>query len=257
MSENTATGLPASIELAWGFREQPKKGPKRALSLAEIVEAGVTVADADGLGSVSMSRVAQELGVATMSLYRYVSAKEELVTLMGDAVIGPAPAIADDENWRSGLVRWAEEQMAVARRHPWSAEIAISGPPVTPNSVRWMEAALRCLRAAGLVPGQQLGSLLLVTQFVRSQALLESQLAAAMRASGDTEETVLSAYTRQLSMLTGPEEFPALHGVLDAGVFEVSAEGQEPDEDFRFGLDRILDGIEVIVARTTAAGTGT
>ncbi|OEU89297.1 hypothetical protein DB35_20100 [Streptomyces abyssalis] len=248
MNENTTTGLPSSVELAWGFREQPKKGPKRALTLAGVVEAGAAVADSEGLGSVSMNRVAGELGVSTMSLYRYVSAKEELVTLMADAVSGPAPAPVEDENWRAGLVRWGMEYVAVARRHPWIAEVPVSGPPVTPNSVKWMEAGLRCLRAAGLGPGEQMAALLLISQYVRSQALLESQLAAAMSASGDTDETLLPRYSRQLAMLTGRQEFPALHEVLDAGVFDGTDEDQ--DVDFRFGLERILDGIEVYLGRT-------
>ncbi|SCK53845.1 transcriptional regulator, TetR family [Streptomyces sp. WMMB 714] len=245
MSETTRTGLPASIELAWGFREQPKKGPKRALTLGEIIDAGVAVASAEGLRAVSMSRVAQELGVATMSLYRYVKAKDELVTLMADAVFVPVPAVPEDGDWRAGLTRWGAEYMAAARRHPWSAEVAISGPPIAPNSVRWMEAGLRCLRAAGLGPGEQMASLLLVSQYLRSQALLESQLDAAMRASGHTDETLLHGYSRQLAMLTGPSEFPALRGVLDAGVFDGAA--ADADEDFHFGLGRILDGIEVLV----------
>lgn len=248
MSENTPTGLPASFELAWGFREQPKKGPKRALSLSKIVDAGVAVASSDGLESVSMSRVAQELGVATMSLYRYVRAKDELVTLMADSIFERAPVTGVDENWRTGMVRWGTEYMTVARRHPWSTEISISGPPVTPNSVKWMESGLSCLRAAGLDPGEQLAALLLVSQYVRSQALLESQLATAMRATGHTDETFLLGYSTQLAMLTGPEEFPALREVLDAGVFDGTAE--DPDEDFRFGLDRILDGIEVLITGT-------
>ena len=64
--------LPASIEAAWGLRERPHRGPKPGLSLARIVEAGVQVAEAEGLAAVSMSRVAAELGAAPMSLYRYV-----------------------------------------------------------------------------------------------------------------------------------------------------------------------------------------
>lgn len=251
MSEKTSTGLPVSIELAWGFRQQPKKGPRRALSLAGIVEAGVRIAGSEGLGSVSMSRVAQELGVATMSLYRYVSAKEELLTLMADSVFTPVPETEEAPDWREGLVRWSMEQMAISRRHPWAVEISISGPPVTPNSVKWMEAGLRCLRAAGLGPGEQMGALLLVSQYVRSQALLENQLAAAMRATGDTDETFLLGYSTQLAMLTDAEDFPALHGVIDAGVFDEPVE--DTDEDFRFGLERILDGIEVIVPRAPDA----
>src|SRR5271154_2120266 len=84
-------GLPGSVAAAWGIRERPHKGPKPALSLARIVDAAVRVADAEGLDAVSMGRVAAELGAAPMSLYRHVSAKEELLTLMVDAAWGDSP----------------------------------------------------------------------------------------------------------------------------------------------------------------------
>ena len=76
--------LPESIELAWGLRERPGKGPRRSLTMRQVVAAGIRVAEADGLPAVSMSRVAGELGVGTMSLYRYVSAKSDLLELMAD-----------------------------------------------------------------------------------------------------------------------------------------------------------------------------
>src|SRR5271156_3032527 len=69
--------LPASIELAWGLGERPRRGPKPGLTLERIVAAGIRVAMTDGLGSVSMGRIAAELGGSTMSLYRYVRAKDD------------------------------------------------------------------------------------------------------------------------------------------------------------------------------------
>ena len=79
MEDQGATGLPASIEAAWGVRTRPSKGPRPALSLERIVAAAVRVAAGDGLQAVSMGRVASDLGVSTMSLYRYVGAKDELL----------------------------------------------------------------------------------------------------------------------------------------------------------------------------------
>src|SRR5580704_16646129 len=80
-----SAGIPDSIAAAWGVRERPHKGPKPALSLPRIVDAAVRIADAEGLDAVSMGRVAVKLGTAPMSLYRHVSAKEELLRLMVDA----------------------------------------------------------------------------------------------------------------------------------------------------------------------------
>ena len=108
-AETTDTpGLPAEVAAAWGVRERSHKGPKPALSLARIVDAAVLIADTEGLDAVSMGRVAAELGAAPMSLYRHVSAKEELLRLMVDAAWDDSPgSLLSGENWRAGLSRWA------------------------------------------------------------------------------------------------------------------------------------------------------
>src|SRR6478672_10703967 len=91
-SGTPATGvpLPPGIALAWGRAERPRRGPKPGLSLERIVAAGIGLAVTDGLGSVSLGRVAAELGASTMALYRYVPAKDDLLTLMVDTAFGPA-----------------------------------------------------------------------------------------------------------------------------------------------------------------------
>src|SRR5262250_3052406 len=91
-AEAAAGSIPGSVAAAWGVRERPHRGPRPGLSLGRIVDAAVRVADAEGLDAVSMSRVAAELGTAPMSLYRYVTAKDELLALMVDAAYGPPPA---------------------------------------------------------------------------------------------------------------------------------------------------------------------
>src|SRR3954463_13259613 len=99
--------LPASLEAAWGLRQRPTKGPKAGLSLERIVEAAVALAQADGIGAVSMARVAGELGSSPMSLYRYVAAKDELLALMVDAALGPVPQAAEDRDWGGRPQPWA------------------------------------------------------------------------------------------------------------------------------------------------------
>src|SRR5580698_4774386 len=143
----SVAGLPGSVAAAWGVRERPHKGPKPALSLSRIVAAAVRVADADGLDAVSMGRVAAELGAAAMSLYRHVSAKEELLTLMVDAAWGDSPdPLADGEGWRSGLCRWAWAMRASIKRHPWAIRIPLDGLPIMPHAVTWFEHALACMQ---------------------------------------------------------------------------------------------------------------
>ena len=102
MDDHGGAGLPASIEAAWGVRTRPSKGPRPTLSLERIVAAAVRVAAADGLAAVSMSRVAAELGVSTMSLYRYVGSKAELLALMVDVPYEPPPRPEPGEGWRRG-----------------------------------------------------------------------------------------------------------------------------------------------------------
>src|SRR5689334_7765306 len=156
--DEDGTGLPASIEQAWGVRQRPTKGPKRGLSLERIVDAAVKIAGSDGLAAVSMSRVAADLGASTMSLYRYVAAKDELLALMLDAATGAPPDVpVPGEDWRAGLARWAWAERAALHRHPWAVRVPLTGPPATPNQIAWLERGLRCLRDTGLAEGEKLG----------------------------------------------------------------------------------------------------
>ena len=246
--QSGGTGLPASIEAAWGVRQRPHKGPRPALSLKRIVAAAVRVAAGDGLQAVSMSRVAAELGVSTMSLYRYVRAKDELLALMADLPLEAPPARrGPEESWRDGLARWARAELAIYRRNPWVLRIPISGPPVTPNAIAWLEVGLDCLRGTGLAEHEKLSVILLVTGYVRNQGLLQADIAAA-QAAGATpaDPEMMASYGRLLARLTDPGRFPALHAVIAAGVFD---EPDEADYDFRFGLERVLDGIETLIDR--------
>jgi AcrR family transcriptional regulator len=232
--------IPPVVELAWGLREVPVKGPKRALSIDRIVEAGIEIARTDGLAAVSMGRVAAAVESSPMALYRYVTGKDELVELMADAAIGPPPARVPGETWREGLERWSRAQYAAAKANAWAIQAPISGPPALPNGVRWMERGLACLAGTRLDEGSKLSVILLLTGLVRFNVTLNADLAAVE----PPPKEMLGAYGRLLSTLTTPAEFPAVNAVVDAGVFE---EEDDPDWDFNFGLTRVLDGLAVLV----------
>ena len=83
--------LPRGVALAWGIAASPQRGPKREMSVERIVEAAVEIADAEGLGAVSMAAVAARLGYTPMSLYRYVTAKDDLILLMQEEATGLPP----------------------------------------------------------------------------------------------------------------------------------------------------------------------
>ncbi|HEY0450880.1 TetR/AcrR family transcriptional regulator [Actinophytocola sp.] len=248
MSER-GTGLPASFERAWGVRERPTKGPKAGLSLERVVAAGVAVAADEGIGAVSMSRVAKELGTSAMSLYRYVAAKDELLALMVDAALGSMPDIAGDDGWRAGLERWAWAELAAYRRHPWAMQVPINAPPITPNQIAYLEQGLRCLGGAPLQPHEKMSVILTVSSFTRSWASLTGQINQAFATGDQAALDMMANYGTLLTTLTDPAEFPALHEVLAANVFDPAGDGNDemPDEDFVFGLARLLDGIAVLI----------
>jgi AcrR family transcriptional regulator len=236
----TTYPVPASVEMIWGVRERPARGPKRGLTLERIVSAGIHVAAAEGIGGLSMSRVAAELGAATMSLYRYVSAKDELLTLMVDAAMGPPPGPREpDDGWRAGLTRWAVGARAAYRKHPWILRIPISSPPIGPNMVAWMEDGLGCLARTALTEQQKLSTVLLLSGFVRNEATLTADMAAA--SGGDM---VMPGYGATLLRLIGPTAFPALQRAIASGSLD---DADDLDVEFDFGLERILDGIAALI----------
>ncbi|MGA4958350.1 TetR/AcrR family transcriptional regulator [Streptomyces lavendulocolor] len=249
MSDGDGTGLSASLEAAWGLRERPGKGPRPGLSLERIVDAAVGLAAAEGLGAVSMGRVAKELGASTMSLYRYVGAKDELYVLMLDRAIGaPPPPPAPGTGWREALATWAWQQRDALRRNLWMLRVPVSGPPITPNSVAWWERGMVALDGTGLDEGAKISVILLVSGYVRSEAGLMADLDAAIRATGETPQQVMSRHARTLRRLADPDRYPAVARMLASGVMD---EPDDPDFEFTFGLDRVLDGIQVLVDRVT------
>jgi AcrR family transcriptional regulator len=241
------SSVPASIAAAWGVREQPRKGPKPALSLRRIVDSAVRVADSEGLDAVSISRVAAEAGTAPMSLYRHIRGKDQLLDLMVDAACGRPPDRAqpgESEGWREGLSRWAWTMRAGARRHPWVVRIPLHSLPIMPNEVAWFEHALACMRGTGLTEARKASVIMLLAGYVRNLATTEADITAAMRASGQAPVEWMSSYAQMLRELADPHQFPALAAFLEAGVFEAD---DGPDDEFIFGLDRILDGIEGLI----------
>ena len=232
--------MPASLIAAWGLRERASRGPKPGLSLARIVDAGVGVASTEGLAAVSMARVAEELATSTMSLYRYVAAKDELLMLMVDAALELPPAADPDAGWRTGLSRWAWGYHQRLSAHPWAVRVPINAPPTTPNQVAWMERALWSLRATALPEEEKASVLLLLSGYVRNDATLTAELTAA----GFISDETMLGYSRRLATLTDPDRFPAIHALLEAGVFD---RADPPEKEFSFGLERILDGVEALI----------
>jgi AcrR family transcriptional regulator len=245
-----STEVPASIQAAWGLRTRAGKGPKPGLSLSRIVEAAVRIALSDGLAAVSMNRLATDLGTSPMSLYRYFSAKDELLVLMVDAAAGVPPPAEPGEDWRAGLTRWTWGYLNALRRHPWIVRVPISAPPLTPNQIVWLEDGLRVLGGTSLSGQEKMSVILMLSGFVRSWGTLTADMMAAALAAGNTDAMV--KYGTLLAKLIEPERFPEVHKVVVAGVLD--DDNDEGDDEFVFGLNRMLDGVEALM-RGREAGT--
>ncbi|WP_327263818.1 TetR/AcrR family transcriptional regulator [Streptomyces sp. NBC_01232] len=245
--EDSETGLPASLEMAWGLRERPGKGPRPTLTLPKIVEAAVTLAASEGMDAVSMGRVAKELGVSTMSLYRYVTAKEELYILMSDAGVGAPPPVAAGEGagWRELLSEWAYAQRAVLMANSWILRIPLTGAPVSPNQLAWMERGLASMAGTGLKEGEKLSTIILIGGLVRNEATMAADMIDAIVKSGAAPDQVMAQYLRTLRLMTGPDTHPAVTRLLESDAFSGAG---EPDFQFGFGLTRILDGLADLIA---------
>jgi len=247
MDEDSESAVPSGIAAAWGRRPRPRKGPKPELTLERIVAAAVNVAATDGLDAVSMARVAGDLGASAMSLYRYVAAKDELLALMVDAVYGQPPdAPGEGENWRDGLHRWAWAEHSGLSDHPWVLRIPIVGAPTLPNELAWFERGLACLADTGLSEADKASVVLLISNFVRSDLTLFTAVHRAFEASGISPQQGMTAYGNLILELTEPEDFPHVRRLIAAGVFE---QDDPPNYEFIFGLERVLDGVAVLIEK--------
>jgi AcrR family transcriptional regulator len=241
-------GLPATLAAAWGLRERPTKGPKPSLSLERIVAAGVKVAESEGLAAVSMSRVAARLDASTMSLYRHVTNKDELLALMMDTAIGPPPSnLPPGEGWREGLSRFARAERDGLLRQPWVLRVPLTAPPLTPNQIAWLEWGLRFLRGTGLPAQQKMSVILTISSYVWRATTIEADLIEGAKAAGTTVEQAAAGFGQILARLADPRRFPEVHAAIAEGAFD--DEEYEMDPEFVFGLELILDGVEVLIGR--------
>lgn len=246
---DAAEALPRAVALSWGVAEAPQRGPKRELSVERIVDTAIAVADADGLAAVSMSRIASELGFTTMSLYRYVTSKDDVLALMQDAVCGiPIPAESESgRDWRAGLRRWAMATIEVMQEHPWFPDIPISGVPLMPNNLAVLDWGLREMRTLPLTDAEKMSTALLLSSYARAVGVVERDVARSRQTGGPPQHG--EAFTAALAELVTPERFPDLAPLVSAGVY---SDGDDEQDDFAFGLERILDGIERYVAAREA-----
>ncbi|MBN6041902.1 TetR/AcrR family transcriptional regulator [Amycolatopsis sp. 195334CR] len=233
MNEDRIESLPPGTALAWGYTPAPRRGPKPAYTVAQIVDAAIAQADAEGFDGLSMPAIAKRLGITANALYRYLRSKEELLVLAAEAGWGPPPEPLTGD-WRTAVTTWAHAQLDRCRRHPWLIELPVRGGPTTPNMLRWLEVFLEAMADTGLAAEDVLGCVLLVDGWVRSTAAL-------VRDVRESEQEALNEFLQPLLRERG---YPRVAEVLSGA--DYGEEGMR-DTDVEFGLNRILDGIEALI----------
>ncbi len=166
--------LPPALEILWGRRSPGSRGPRAELDVDRIVSAAVDIANADGLEAVSMARVAKALGFTTMSLYRHVANKDDLLQLMWNASARNLKDRAvEGDTWRERLMSWAVIQRQVIEENIWIVQLPMATPPLAPNSLAWVEQGLAALDGLDVPDHAKIRVLGLISQ----HALIDARMA--------------------------------------------------------------------------------
>lgn len=233
-----------------GEREhgRPRLGRPPELDAERIVATAIALADRDGLAGATLSKVAAALGVTPMSLYRHIRSRDGLTDRMADTAFGLPPDT--DPDWRRALHAWADAQLAVYTRHPWIAQIPISGPPRGFNALAWMDAGLAALRGTGLDWGAKIGVITVVGGYVRQAFVTGRNLAERRLVEQFDEATALQVYQQEVAVRLDPGRFPEIEQLFaDQAFADVPPDQESAAADFRFGLDLILDGVDAAISR--------
>nr|WP_221473796.1 TetR/AcrR family transcriptional regulator [Planomonospora venezuelensis] len=237
------------MALLWGSHT---RAGRSGLTVRAIIEAAVGIADAEGLDALSMRRVAERLGVGTMSLYTHVPGKAELADLMTDTVYGELYGAVDEPSsqpggWREAMEFVAARNWELYRRHPWMLQTVTARPVVGPNASLKYEAELRPLDGIGLSDVEMDSVLALVLTHVEGAARVRASLAQVQRDTGMSETEWWLASAPVLDKVMDPSRFPVASRVGTAAG-ESHQGAADPDHALTFGLARILDGVEALMA---------
>ena len=221
----------------WPGVAAPRRGPKPSLTREQIAETAIALADADGLDAVTMQSLAERLARPKMSLYRYVPGRDELLALMADRALG-RPPVSNGDGWRSGLRAWAADAWPVFLAHRWLQVLMVGPRVIGPNELAWLETALGALAGSGLDLAEQLDAVALISGHLRSMAAQET----ATDTWAGTESGTAALMTDVL--ISNAEKYPRA-----AAAFGWTRGQGRADQALAFGLERILDGLEVLIDR--------
>lgn len=243
--------LRRSFDLLWGGHPPASRGPKPGLTLEQIARAGLAIGDEQGLGAVSMRAVAERLGFTTMSLYRYVPSKTDLLGVILETAIGDAlPRVnGSGGSWRDRLATWARESRLLFRRHPWLQQVTIPSALLGPMHIAWIEAGLDTVAELDLPLPDMLEAVLAVYAYVYGVARLSQEWR-------DDPDQGWSSESLVMQRISQDDRFPHMRALVRSGCMDDQEDynAQDPyaEADFEFGLKCLLDGI---ATRAGAKGT--
>jgi AcrR family transcriptional regulator len=241
-----------SMALLWRRGEPVSRRNKPDLSVDRIVAAASELADAEGLGALSMRRVADRLGVGTMSLYTYVPGKGELIDLMVDAAYEGMYEDAPPEHWRDRLTEVAHANRRLYMRHPWILQ-TVTMRLLGPHRIAKYDRELAAVDGLGLTEIEMDSTVSLVNGYVESTARQTLALGEAEQQTGMDVDQWWRTYDPLLAALVNEDDYP-LASRVGSAVGAAHQTVYAPEHEFAFGLERVLDGIEVLVAARAAEG---
>ena len=226
-------------------RPEPAARVREPLSKERVLRRAVELADGGGLESLTMRRLAEELGVGVMSLYYYVPHKDELIEGMVEIVFSEIQLPPTDVDWKTAMRERAISTRAALNRHRWAVGLMESNPMPGPQSFRVHNAVLGCLREAGFSIEMTIHAYSVLDAYIYGFALQEKTVpfenaeGAAAVAEEQAREFAAVAEEQQSAALV--DEFPYLAEVVAGHVANV---GYDFGEAFEYGLDLILDALE-------------
>jgi AcrR family transcriptional regulator len=251
-TEHSGSGdLPRTLELLWHGKGQPSRGPKPGLTLERIVAAAVELADREGLSALSMRKVAAELGVGAMTLYRYVPGKAELLDLMLDHVNSHDEDLKEHhDDWRTAMELVAEGSWALYTNSPWLLQVSQVRPVLGPSSLMSLEFALEALDGVELDGKEKIALLTTLDAYVVGAARTHVLRQQATEQTGLSEEDFWAVQEPYLSRAMTSGTYPRL-AELPMDAFSMSGE-----EAMRFGLRALLDGYQALIDSRKQEGEG-
>ncbi len=232
------------IGLLWDPPGAPSRGPKPRLTLAEVVDAAVALADTEGLAALSVRKVAARVDLSAMALYTYVPGRSELVELMIDRVYAECRLPSHDLDWRERLGAWTRAIWRLYRAHPWVLDHAVVRLPVGPHVLDVEEALYAALAAAGFVGTDNVSMANLVRWQLLGAARSAVQDADAERRTGVSADAYWDSRSSFWTTYFDAERFPTTHAVWLAGGFDDPTAG-----DFEQVVRRLMDAIDAMRPR--------